>query len=104
MPTKVTPGSGAIFSPNFNDNFGITSIDIIDGGTGYASTNPPKIEITGTKVPVVEGVFYPIIANGQIKKNFSFRTRGWLSSRNKYCRRENRNKNYSKCRKFINCS
>lgn len=68
MPTKVTPGSGAVFVPTFNENYGISSITVVNGGTGYASTDPPKIEITGTKIPIVEGVFYPVISGGQIKK------------------------------------
>lgn len=68
MPTRITPGSGAIFSPNFNDEYGISSITVIDGGTGYASTDPPKIEITGTKSPIVEGIFYPVIVGGSIQK------------------------------------
>jgi hypothetical protein len=68
MPTKVTPGSGAIFVPTFNENYGVSSINVLNGGSGYASTDPPKIEITGTKIPIAEGVFYPVISNGQIKK------------------------------------
>lgn len=68
MPTRVTPGSGAEFLPHFNSNYGISSIDVINGGSGYASTDPPKIEITGTKIPITEGVFYPIIGEGEIKK------------------------------------
>lgn len=68
MPTRITPGSGAIFSPNFNEEYGIASIDVINGGTGYASTDPPKIEITGTKAPIVEGVFYPVIVGDSIQR------------------------------------
>lgn len=68
MPTKVTPGSGAVFSPNFNSFYGVESIDVINGGSGYASTDPPKIEITGTKNPIIEGVFYPVISGGKIKR------------------------------------
>ncbi len=68
MPTRITPGSGAIFSPTFNDEYGISSITVIDGGTGYASTDPPKIEIMGTKSPIVEGIFYPVIVGGSIQK------------------------------------
>ena len=68
MPTKVTPGSGAEFLPQFNSNYGVSSIEVLNGGSGYASTNPPKIEITGTQVPIVEGIFYPVIADGEIKK------------------------------------
>jgi hypothetical protein len=68
MPTKVTPGSGAEFFPHFNSNYGVSSIDVLNGGSGYASTDPPKIEITGTKNPIIEGIFYPVINGGEIKK------------------------------------
>ena len=66
MATRVIPGSGAIFTPNFDAEYRVTSFTIHDGGTGYASTDPPKIEILGTKTPLEEGSFYPIIANGKI--------------------------------------
>lgn len=68
MPTKVTPGSGALFTPVFDSNYGVESIIVENGGTGYASTDPPKIEIKNTKPPQVEGVFYPVIINGSIKR------------------------------------
>lgn len=68
MPTKVTPGSGAEFFPHFNTNYGVSSIDVLNGGSGYASTDPPKIEIIGTQIPIIEGIFYPIISDGEIKK------------------------------------
>ena len=66
MATRVIPGSGAVFTPNFDAEYRVTSFTIHDGGTGYASTDPPKIEILGTKTPLEEGSFYPIIANGKI--------------------------------------
>lgn len=66
MATRVIPGSGAVFTPNFDAEYRVTSFTILDGGTGYASTDPPKIEILGTKDPLEEGSFYPIIANGKI--------------------------------------
>lgn len=68
MPTKITPGSGAVFTPVFNEYYGVSSISVQNGGSGYDSTDPPKIEIQNTSLPDVEGVFYPVIANGQIKK------------------------------------
>lgn len=64
---RLIPGSGAEIKANYNNNFGIASFTIISGGTGYATTNPPKIEITGTSAPTVAGSFYPIIAGGEIK-------------------------------------
>jgi len=66
MTTRVIPGSGAVFTPNFDAEYRVTSFTILDGGTGYASTDPPKIEILGTRTPLEEGSFYPIIANGKI--------------------------------------
>ncbi len=66
MTTRVIPGSGAVFTPNFDAEYSVTSFTIQDGGAGYASTDPPKIEILGTKTPLEEGSFYPIIANGKI--------------------------------------
>jgi hypothetical protein len=68
MSTRVVPGSGASFAPTFNDEYGVSSIQVINGGSGYASTDPPKIEITGTQVPIVEGIFYPIIVGGEIAR------------------------------------
>ena len=62
MPTRVVPGSGAILKPYFDSEYRVTSIDVIDGGIGYASTDPPKISINDTQTPQVEGVFYPVIS------------------------------------------
>lgn len=62
MTTRIVPGSGAILEPKFNEeDYSVTGILVINGGAGYASTDPPKIEITGTETPLVEGVFYPYI-------------------------------------------
>ena len=64
---KVVPGSGASALANFNANFGVSSFTILNGGTGYASTNPPEIIVSDTQTPTVAGSFYPVIANGEIK-------------------------------------
>ena len=63
---RTVPGSGAVISANFNPSYGIESFTISNGGTGYASTDPPQISITGTTVPSTTGSFYPIIVNGEI--------------------------------------
>jgi len=63
---RTVPGSGAVISANFNSSYGIESFTISNGGTGYASTDPPQISITGTTVPSTTGSFYPIIVNGEI--------------------------------------
>jgi len=64
---RTVPGSGAVVSANFDTNFGVSSFTISNGGTGYASTDPPRIDITGTTAPTVSGSFYPIIVNGVIQ-------------------------------------
>ena len=64
---RTVPGSGAVVSANFDINFGVSSFTISNGGTGYASTDPPRIDITGTTAPTVSGSFYPIIVNGAIQ-------------------------------------
>ena len=67
---RTTPGTGAILLPIFDgDKYSVSKIEVIDGGSGYASTDPPKIEIENTATPTIEGVFYPIInhpSNGSI--------------------------------------
>ncbi len=68
MSTREVPGSGAVLRPNFNSEYGVSSFDVISGGTGYASTDPPKIEVLGTKPPLVEGLFYPVIVDGSIRR------------------------------------
>ena len=62
MSTRVTPGQGALLRPSFNSVYGVHDIEVLDGGAGYAQTNPPKIIIDGTTTPLTEGVFYPIIS------------------------------------------
>lgn len=62
MATRFTPGSGAILKPFFNSSYGIEKIEVVEGGSGYASTDPPKITVDGTQTPTVEGVFYPVIS------------------------------------------
>ena len=63
MP-RTTPGSGALLRPTFNSVYGVQGIEVLDGGSGYAQTDPPKITIEGTATPQTEGVFYPKISIG----------------------------------------
>ncbi|NBP03465.1 MAG: hypothetical protein EBU90_25920, partial [Proteobacteria bacterium] len=64
---RTVPGTGAILLPVFDpDKYSVTKIYVINGGSGYAQTDPPKITIEGTETPVTEGVFYPIIDSGSI--------------------------------------
>ena len=62
MSTRVTPGSGALLRPFFNSVYGVYQIEVLNGGAGYAKTDPPKIIVEGTTTPAVEGVFYPVIS------------------------------------------
>ena len=45
----------------------LPSIEVLNGGTGYASTDPPVINIENTTTPGVAGSFYPVIVGGAIK-------------------------------------
>lgn len=64
---RTVPGSGAILQPEFDiELYSVSKINVINGGSGYASTDPPKITIQNTATPQVEGVFYPIINGGSI--------------------------------------
>jgi len=65
---RTVPGSGAILQPEFDTEFySVSNIFVLNGGSGYASTNPPKITIQNTQTPEIEGVFYPVILNGSIQ-------------------------------------
>ena len=65
---RTVPGSGAILQPKFETEFyTVSNFVVVNGGSGYASTNPPKITIENTATPAIEGVFYPVISGGSIK-------------------------------------
>lgn len=63
--SRIVPGSGAVLTPVFNNNYGVDYFIVESGGSGYASTDPPKIEILG-QAPSSPGSFYPVIDNGSI--------------------------------------
>lgn len=65
-PTVLTPGSGAILIPSFNDNNGIDSVDVIEGGSGYSATNPPILRIANAGNPSSPAVLEPIIFRNKI--------------------------------------
>ena len=74
MP-RTTPGSGALLKPTFDSFYGVSSIEVLNGGTGYAKTDPPKIVIEGTSSPAVEGVFFPVITGvGTISQVIIFKS------------------------------
>jgi len=75
MSTRVTPGSGALLRPSFNSVYGVVNVEVLDGGSGYAKTDPPKIIIEGTTTPLTEGVFFPVISGlGTISEVIIFNT------------------------------
>ena len=74
MP-RTTPGQGVLLRPTFNSVYGVTKIEVLAGGAGYAQTDPPKITIEGTATPSVEGVFYPKISGiGTVSEIIVFKT------------------------------
>jgi len=74
MP-RTTPGQGVLLKPTFNSVYGVVNIEVLDGGAGYAKTDPPKITIEGTATPSVEGVFYPKISGvGTVSEIVIFKT------------------------------
>ena len=74
MP-RTTPGSGALLKPFFDSFYGVSSIEVLSGGTGYAKTDPPKIVIEGTSDPTTEGVFFPVISGiGTISEVIIFKS------------------------------
>ena len=75
MSTRVTPGSGLLLRPSFNSVYGVVNVEVLDGGSGYAKTDPPKIIIEGTTTPLTEGVFFPVISGlGTISEVIIFKT------------------------------
>jgi len=74
MP-RTTPGSGALLKPTFDSFYGVSSVEVLNGGSGYAKTDPPKIVIEGTSDPVTEGVFFPVISGvGTISEVIIFKS------------------------------
>ena len=58
---RTIPGSGAVIEPIFNDVFGVRAVKVIEGGSEYTSSDPPRLTITGCGTPVEEALLYPII-------------------------------------------
>lgn len=58
---RTVPGSGAIIEPHFNEDFGVAFVEVIDGGSGYDPTDPPRLVIDNCGVPIEEAVLYPFI-------------------------------------------
>jgi len=58
---RTVPGSGAVIKPNFNSDFGILSIEVLNGGSGYDPLDPPRLTIDNCGTPQVEALLYPFI-------------------------------------------
>tara|TARA_B100000575_G_scaffold293729_1_gene306106 strand:- start:1564 stop:5739 length:4176 start_codon:yes stop_codon:yes gene_type:complete len=59
--TRTVPGSGAVIEPIFDEIFGVRAVEVLDGGNGYTTSDPPRLTITGCGNPDVEALLYPII-------------------------------------------
>ena len=58
---RTVPGSGAVIEPIFDEIFGVRAIKVLDGGTGYDISNPPRLTVSGCGTPDEECLLYPII-------------------------------------------
>ena len=58
---RTVPGSGAQIKPIFDEVFGVRAVEVLDGGSGYDSSDPPRLTVTGCGTPVQEALLYPII-------------------------------------------
>jgi len=58
---RTVPGTGAVIEPIFDDVFGVRAVRVINGGTDYDPTDPPRLTITGCGTPEQEALLYPII-------------------------------------------
>ena len=58
---RIVPGSGAVIKPIFDKNFGVRAVNIVNPGSGYDPTDPPRLTITGCGIPDAEALLYPII-------------------------------------------
>jgi len=66
--TRTVPGTGASIKPIFDENFGVRAIRVLEGGSGYDASNPPRLTVTGCGTPDADALLYPIIDSdsGQI--------------------------------------
>ena len=60
---RTVPGYGAQIEPIFDDKFGVRAVKVVDGGTGYDISNPPRLTVDGCGTPTTEALLYPIIDN-----------------------------------------
>ena len=58
---RTVPGSGAVIDPIFDETFGVRAVEVLNGGSGYSVSDPPKLSVTGCGTPDIEALLYPII-------------------------------------------
>ncbi len=58
---RTVPGSGAVIEPIFDEIFGVRAVRVVEGGTGYSQSDPPRLTVTGCGTPDEEALLYPII-------------------------------------------
>ena len=58
---REVPGSGAVIKPIFDRFFGVRAVTVVNPGSGYDSSDPPRLTITGCGIPEAEALLYPII-------------------------------------------
>ena len=61
---RDVPGSGAVIEPIFDEVFGVRAVKVLNGGSGYNQSDPPRLTVTGCGTPDVEALLYPIIDSG----------------------------------------
>ena len=61
---RDVPGSGAVIEPIFDEVFGVRAVKVLNGGSGYNQSDPPRLTVTGCGTPDVEALLYPIISSG----------------------------------------
>ena len=64
--TRTVTGSGASIEALFNKEFGVSSVIVKNGGSGYDPTDPPKLAVDNCGTPEIEALLYPIIESGRI--------------------------------------
>lgn len=60
------PGSGAVIVPVFNNDLGVDSVIIKNGGSGYSASRPPVLTIRNCGIPIRDASLKPVIENGKI--------------------------------------
>jgi hypothetical protein len=63
---RTVPGSGAVIKPLFNKEFGVSSVVVLENGSGYDPADPPQLEVDNCGTPEIPALLYPIIESGKI--------------------------------------